>query len=398
LDEYGTPSRGSIDAVELTYGDGRLITSITCSVGTDSQGYYRCPQIPAGDYVLFARYAVPYEGETRKYRTARFAYFPGTAEMENATVFSLRPDSSNTLTIRRPSSEGFTISGTLPDRPANPQISLLAVDGCISLDTGIHTTYRREAGTIALSGVPDGDYSLNATWHKGDRSYTASRSIRVSGADLNGVTLSAVQSVDVVGTLQLLPTHTDLPATVFLSSLDGNMWEHTTQVDQRAQFRFEEIPLGRYTITLDGHSSYYVQNISLGGRELPQNRLILDGSNDTVMVDVSVAKGTGALAGRVESDKDDNRHHTVVIESEDLGTVRRVNSARDGSFICPGLPPGAYRIYAWRSEQHLQFRNAEFLRLFRDESTEAIVEPNAITPELSVPLIVREPPVLLPAE
>jgi hypothetical protein len=76
---------------------------------------------------------------------------------------------------------------------------------------------------------------------------------------------------------------------------------------------------------------------------------------------------------------------------ENLGLYKVVTTARDGTFIIAGVPPGEYKLFAWEDIPDFAYENAEFLSNYESRGqTITLSSGGRLSVQLKpIPLIAR---------
>lgn len=186
-----------------------------CENMTDDRGVYRVYGLPSGTYVVSADGKV--EDRSFHFGLNGFAndlptYAP-SSNREGADEISVRTgEEVGGINIRYRGERGSTIGGIvngLRDDHRGIQVDLTSI-----VEGG--SRYNRSPGPdreFTFEGIPDGEYHLTATGHWSDLTLRKSESIflRVQGADIEGLELTAAPLASISGRVVLEPLKSPPP-------------------------------------------------------------------------------------------------------------------------------------------------------------------------------------------
>jgi hypothetical protein len=194
-------------------------TNTDFTTTTDSSGNYTFQGIPNGNYEV----------------TPTFAGMTFDPESQSVTVNGADVTANFVEAVTTPST--YSISGSVSGG-AGASIQLTGPNGSSS-------TNADASGNYALTGIPDGTYTVTPTL-SGSTFTPASRSVTVNGADVPGVnfvgTVTPPATYSVSGNVSV----TGAGVSVVLSGSNGNL---SATTDASGNFIFSGVQNGTYTVT-----------------------------------------------------------------------------------------------------------------------------------------------------
>ncbi len=381
LDPNGQPAAGvSVSLLRLVYGDGGKVLLVTeQEVATNARGDYRISGISPGNYYLRAKRRVtptPASPENSEF----LAYFPGTTDAAQAEAVSVAsgqesfPPDMKLQTIPTVRLSGNIVNSwtSVPpgDSPATAsnlalRTSFFVVPRDPSAPRDISPAPLQNVardpsnGQFEIRGVAKGTYNLFAriqidSTHSFDTGRTP---IDVVESDLKGVTLMVYPPTDLNGRVVIdRDASTLLPkimeAYMNLWSVDGLGGGRVAQVDSNGNFTLPGVTDGRYRLT------------SPTSRQL--NIDAVCGGVKGTIVDLD-GLPTSAFVVLVP---DVARRRNPVL-------YKRTESNAGGTFTLLGIPPGTYKLFAWKTSPDGAEQTPEFLSKFDSGGQTIIVGPGS---------------------
>jgi hypothetical protein len=172
-------------------------------------------------------------------------------------------------------------------------------------------------------------------------------------------------------------------------ALDGraNSLHYMTQVNKNGSFTFPFVQNGEYVLhTVDG-GNVYVSSVSIGGKEQASPYISIPSDTSTVSLQAELSAKAAAVAGYVSQTDAADGKAFVVIQSLESGQIWVTKADSDTQFFATGLPPGAYRLYAWHDVDEVEYNNPLFLKRFTDQSTIVSLDETTHATQVEVRMI-----------
>jgi hypothetical protein len=427
----GKPAAGArVDALRLTYRDGRRALVSAQNGLTDDRGQYRLFWLGPGEYFIRvdpARHSAPSrERDSELGRT----YFPGTTDLVAAVriVVSDGVDRSiGNIDLQR--APAVTVSGTVvnsvpSERPRLPNgepaqtssVFYLVPRGVNSPDEDIPLV-RNQIGAaqtheFEIEGIRPGSYDLYALMpgvgsRRGAGPNIGRTLLEIGNRNLGGITVVIRPGVDVkvqvslrngtstppaeVQSLRLrLTSNSNLPAAIRA----GYILPSQPAADGVAIF--SNIPEGYYRLqVLNLPANSYVADILQGAKSVYANGLIEVG-NAPVDVQVVMNDGAGMAKGIVlNAARQPVENASVVLVPRDslrnnhmLFASARTSAA--GTFRIANIAPGDYKLFAWEDAPPTAWLNRDYLAAYENHGLPVRVNSTGVDVQLSlIPIVNR---------
>jgi hypothetical protein len=340
------------------YGNGRRewvgATGITSDVG----GEFRLNKLAPGRYRLAAQVSLGQSGSGlgRDIET----FLPGVADAESAEIIELRRGQTiSDLRLPLLRSQTFTVSGTLAGLPSSSRVLLYL------RSAGLGGPNTEAIGDqFKFTSVPSGSYVLVAAdGNANPVRLMAMQPVRVSGGDIEGLTLDLSPTGGLRGTVKFAGVAPDgARLRVRLTPVDGILlYDIQAEVTADGTFTIPGAYLGTYFFDVQGlpagayiKSAIYGKKDALGGFDLART-----GGDEKLEIVVGV---NGARISGVVRDEQGKVLDAVVTLIPDppqpqVASLYQLAQADEtGRFLFQGVPPGKYRLCAWEElEEGAQF-------------------------------------------
>ena len=371
VDEFGDPVPGYMVRVfERRAGNPALVPAAAGLAGmssffrgTDDRGEMRVWGLAPGSYYVAANVSPGLSAQT---------FFPGTTEAEaRPVVVGLGEEVFIEFPLVR--ARASRISGAIVGTP--PFSAWLS-----RRDAGISTDYRISVlpdGRFTATGLAPAEYVISAR----AGSQAAMLRVRVSGEDIDGLTVTVKDTVTLRGRVLFdpkAPSRSQWPSTMWIRPIfaEGGGVSSLPVLNQDWSFeipgvmgtgvlRFSELPPG-----------WFLKAVTVEGRDVtdvPVDFAALDGRPIEIQLTQQLARLSGVVLD--ENDKP-TRAYSVVIFPDDSALwtpySRSIAVARpdqNGRFVADGLPAGRYLIRAVASLQSDAERNRDTLDRLRAGAT-----------------------------
>lgn len=231
---------------------------------------------------------------------------------------------------------------------------------------------------LRFDRLPDGTYKINANWVNGGDEYSASSLVTIRGGDVDRIELQDETGVKLEGTLEYQSGGAGGAATIILERCDGNLIRGigvltvATRPGTR-DFAFTTVPPGQYAIHVIDKQSSYVSALRTGAEWRNDSRFTVAPGMSPLKITVQLNQDSAAIAGSMQDSDGSEIEGVVIAKSEISGELYRVKTDQSGRFALSGLAPGAYRLFSWRNDKGVEYRNPAFLQAVQQDSTSVIV-------------------------
>ncbi|HET9400946.1 MAG TPA: carboxypeptidase regulatory-like domain-containing protein [Candidatus Acidoferrales bacterium] len=388
-DEDNEPVQNiQVSAVKLRFlPGGRQITAQSRTATTDDLGNYRLSDLQPGSY--FVRAGGQFIGQ--RATSYSESYYPGASALPDAQRIVVPPGNEVpgvNMAVRADATHNIT--GVITDATASGSRRRYIVQ-VMRNNVGMGGSMARPDGSFVIRGVGSGDYTVIAMYAGGgpqdggdgavvDMTGMPSMgyaTVHVDDSDaqvavqigrpseirgrviLDGATRGqAIPGVNV----QVQPWDQDAFGAPFVRTGGGRGGpnggpQSGMQLDENGGFVIQNLPPGRYTLTLAGAArGYYAKRITCGGRDYATQPMELDSGSNIDNCEIVIANDTASVNGFV-MDGNTPAAGLVVIaipQSKQLRQIARftgtANTDQNGQFQISGLVPGDYYIFATAEE------------------------------------------------
>jgi hypothetical protein len=398
-DDAGEPLTGvQVQAMRYTFAPGgrRLMPVMTMNMGgppnrTDDQGAFRIFGLAPGDYYVHATMpavmgmrtgAGPASGVDQGFAPT---YYPGTPSRSDAQPVAVAVGQEVVglvfgLTPTRLARVSGRVIGGADGRGAF--LTAMPDDGMMG--PGMNGTQIEPDGSFDLPGLAPGRYVLRVQPRGRDDELVGMATVTVSGADLDGVTITMQRPGMLSGRIEFEGgAPADLRAAqvnVFLLPADpmGTRLFMSKPPEVADDLTFHASgAMGPILIRASGPAGWYLKSAHVDGQDIADSPVTLAAGQRVDGVRVVLTRTRTTLSGSVR----DNRGNvvvdaTVVVfpndESRWAPMSRAIRSARPdtaGRFEISALPPSSdYRIVAVQGLEEGQASDPEFLADVRDRA------------------------------
>ena len=362
---------------------------------TDDRGVYRIYGLPMGTYVISAGGGSSSGYSVSAYGTDVPTYAPTSTRDTAAEIFVRAGEETANVDIRYRGEPGRAVSGiatsaVVVDQPPGFNITLNATFNGASQSS--YATYQPSGGRgFSFYGVADGDYDLIAQSYfpGGDWVISEPRRIKVKGADITGIELTAKPLGSITGRVVLeeskAPECKGKRRPLFGEIVVGP-WHNEknapkdqplfvwglgvpTLPDKQGEFALRNLAPGEYRFNVRPEAKYwYLKSISWpsspapsgpsSSKATPLNRPFDAARNWTTLksgerfagLTITLAEGAASLHGQIDIAEGQKLPPKVFVylapaEPEKADDVLRFFASlvlADGSFALNNLPPGRY--------------------------------------------------------
>ena len=363
VDSAGEPlPQAQVQAYRQTFGREGARLRPAATAMTDDRGMYRIFRLEPGKYVVGVR---PLNELTPRGELAyehAGSFYPNALTATEAAVLRLDwGQEMGNIDLRAPAAARTRLTGAVfngvSGRPCRGcVVSIVAGDG-----TTIGTVNPNKAGLFNIAGLQLGNYQLDTRFNDGDRLFGRQDLLlaeeRTYEVELVAHRLQVVEGTVVAAKPTPRTERREGRFIVQLGRLGARGGHSSGPIPATGgRFRFQEVAPGAYRVGIrsTGGSGFYLKNLLLGGRRLPQPEInvMSDGSLPALTVDAS-ADGA-SVSGTVEPGRgqaaDANLSGAIVAIFPRAGgnpyMTDQTDRLREGSFRFRGLAPGSYTLFA----------------------------------------------------
>jgi hypothetical protein len=419
-DPSGEPQPGvQIRVMRFVMSDGaraleRPITANMNDPITDDDGGYRVFGLPPGDYIVVAALRISQSGglggeelrlenSTGEGRTYAPVFFPGTTDMNAATVvrigpaeqrigvdipFGLHPTARVVGSVTLPAATSST--GDRRERPECRMTpagfeDLMSQPLAASVGTVVQT--RPGEGRVVFTGIPPGRYSVVCAVGSSGSGPTGGRTLMLAGwAEASIVVNGQDQEIG----LAMGPGGSISGQIAFDAATPPNDVAQFGMVEIRGfgkarllssdfdtppakdgTFAFNTVVTGRFIVTarLPRDSRWVLKSVTLGDRDLFDQPLEMAAGDRVAGVMMTFTDRPSELTGTLTDagGRPAAEFHVVAFTTDRARwtpTTRRIQTVRpgsDGSFSIKGLPAGDYYLAALTDVEPGEWLAPEFL-------------------------------------
>jgi hypothetical protein len=370
----------TVQAVRTRYSDGQRQYAAVQSVTSDDLGEYRLFLLAPGEYRIRVT-------ESSFTRTASFPwFFPGTADSSEAQAIQLQVGQTlGGIDLTSFPTRGRRISGTVQGTGGlTPNVSLVSKNGEINL----MTDSAADTGAFSFAGIPPGSYVL---YSQAD-DVKGRIALDVRNADILSVRLTLGPGV-LIPTRVRIEGHGDaddpqLETLYFtirsdpkITGLNNDLYSPFPD----GHLTLDLLP-GDYRLDLTRSDAMYVKAMRLGDVNVLSEGLKVPPASDA-RLEILVGTNPGSVQGRVSG-----AGATVVLVPDpsrrnERALYKVAKPGSSGEFNFQRVPPGDYKIFAWREENGGPWLEPEYLRLYENRATPVRVEmgrPSVVTPQIPI--------------
>jgi hypothetical protein len=389
-DLSGAFIRGHVSVFELQIRSGRSKLVERCSVETNKGGDYLCTSLPVGDYLLVfnphrvsGKASSPSQGNSEN-GIPTFVFYPGTTDQNSARVIELKADDTQTCDVILGISNQVSISGRISASPMTATFLLYTMSGGHNLTTGTRFRYSPQSGIFDAYGIPPGAYKLSVHWYSDGAQYASEQDLIVGDRDVHGIAVVATQNAAIVGKVTADRVQTGVFNRLILYSKDPTLPNQSAEVKADGTFSFESVPMASYVLMTTGAGGACVASTTINGQYQTGQEVQVPQGPMTISLGVNAVQCSGAIRGSIDVEGADPSRVLIVVESESSGATLTLQVDHTGKFEMSGIPPGDYRLYAWQRDSNVEYSNPQFLRRYKQESSEVSVTEGEIADDVQL--------------
>ena len=388
LDEDGDAIRGAqVEAQAYSYIGGKKELRSIASVSASDKGEFRLFGLRPGTFYLRC------SGRNGGFRTRGFGgastgsfaptYFPGTTDAVHAAPIEVAAGAQlRGFDIRLRREPLFSIRGKLPEvKHEGAQRMLQLVQRSGGGQRGF--SRRQDNETFEFMDVLPGSYVVVAAVVEDGRRSIARQAVEVVNADVEGVVLSLVPTVELAGVVRVegTPAHPPSEMSVSLEAeIAATLGRNSAEVKPDGTFVIPEVTPDVYEVRVGAPQGFYVKSIRLGDAEAPDGRIDL--AQGSGPVTVLLATDVGEVEGSVKKANGDAAVRVRVTLIAYGSHLSRIDLSRSGftdeqgKFHLRNVAPGEYRAFAWEDVTIGAPQDPDFRKPFEKQSVAVKMEPN----------------------
>jgi hypothetical protein len=392
-----------VSAFRFSYQGGHRLLTVGDSVMTDDLGQYRITGLEPGRYFVLARpshleafrYDQPSSAAGKKREVMVPALYPGVPDPASASQVTVDAGARVTgIDIVTPRRTVVRVTGhlTAPPGTTQPYVSLNPVgsESDDNMNLGLQANMGKN-GDFVFPAVPSGSYVVKAAAQLPAKPTTeifelinnrleGRVPLHVGDSPVQGVQIAIMPGTEVVGQIR---TEGEPGAKFTGNKIEFNAGRRETiipTVQQDQTFRTTLTP-GHYFAEpwFSGNQNYYLRSVLADGRDVTDEGLEVTGPGK-VSLEVVVSGDGGQMEG-VVSDKDGVAipGATVVLIPEPRKRVRvdlfiHNETDQNGVYRMKGIPPGSYKLFAWKDLEDGTWFDPDFLRNYEARGEAVAVE------------------------
>jgi hypothetical protein len=387
-DENGEPmSLAVVSALQTRYTEGRRALLPAMVVVTNDLGEFRLFNLAPGKYLL----NVAWGGDDTTKGSFRMvlsplstsrnmlnAYYPGTTEPSQATAIDVQAGAElRGIDIVMQSSKTFHIRGQIIGANSEKK----EFGGAVFLQKGdkqITSVMPERSATVGkdgkfdIEGVTSGSYNVVAMLATEDNPIIMHRTVEVTGADVDGVTLASEGTTVIEGHLKWddgteatkVPLQLSLRATEDFFSVPGR-----AEINKDGSFEIKGVPPDSYWIDITGPApDAYLKSAKYGSTDALGTFRVSGGAggNLELLVGAQGARVSGVVTN---SDPVVVPGAWVALIPEEAKQKQKrlyqsVKTDASGKYEFRGVAPGSYSLFSWDQVEEHEWEDPEFMKAF----------------------------------
>ena len=390
FDEDGAPiPRAQVAVLRYFYGQGRKRLSPAAFAQSNDLGEFEAFNLAPGRYYFQVRPSTlrnipPHTRWTHPEEAYPATFYPNASEAAQATATNVAAGAPvSNIDFRLRKVPVYHIRGTVSDQGGRP-----SAEGWVRIETSWDLPFgegnlgwRVQAdGSFDLRGLVNGSYKVSYFQLGSGKAFGTSQTVRVSDADVNGVTLAEKPSVDLSGTVTVegpQPNKLNLQASLaaiqvqgqYPNSGEGDSFVIKDVPPQMCQLYIQNVPPGKY-----------VKSIRLGDQENNSGEIDLT-ERTSASLSILLGADGGEVDGTVQSASGQPAAEMRVTLAPAEEFDARLDLLKDaftdisGNFRIKDVAPGQYKVFAWESDSDGSTQSAEFRKPFESKSVAVAVGP-----------------------
>lgn len=357
LDEDMEPVEGlSVHAIRMRFSKGgRLEASVAKTTQTDDAGDYRLSGLSPGYYFVQAggrgnTVSINLQAPPVSYGTT---YYPDAISREHASRVQVRAGTVvRAIDMRVRSAPTYTVSGIIIDPIPGGSKQYSAG---FAMRGGTASTNVQRDGSFAFHGIAAGDYTIVGT------STDETGPTRRGFVNVKVVDTDVRIAVEIGKTGQLRGEARMEDGRVIsmeglrvaLTPVNPEAVSVASAIDKSGSFRLQSVPVGSYSIELEGREDdMYLKQVQCGGEDYSTEPITVGIDDKAEACVLTLSQDVATIGGWVAEDGKPQDGMVVVLIPQKLEhrkNPRRTMTAqtgKDGSFRIKGIISGDYYAFA----------------------------------------------------
>jgi len=393
VDGSGDPvEHATVLALESKVEGGRRGNHMVKAVETDDRGQYRIAGLGAGSYLIQVSppaFRNGYYGKDDPQSADRESFAPvffgGSKDPDQATKIAVTAGAEMRADVRLEMQPGHTVRGRIEGFRAH-------VAPVLQLSSGEHdpgfnaSAVEYSTGRFAIRGVPNGSYRLRIYQNgEGEQVLFGERNIDVAGRDVEDVAVALAVAPTLHGTLRT--EGADVQESRFgvvlapqdpLLAMDESRGARTSGEVKDGHFEIDGVIPGKYWIFLVSEfSEGYIASARAGEVDLLASQELLVGHGGAPEIEVVQRKDYGTVTGTLSPETASLTDALLLLAPEGCNRPAQVTLPNLGAFTFSHVPPGKYRLHAWKNVDNVEYGSREVVCALGRDGIPVEVAPGA---------------------
>jgi hypothetical protein len=356
----------TVQALRSTFRGGRRERQVVQSVATNDLGEYRLFNLPPGEYRIsvtppgWGRATIPW-------------FFPGTVDSADAQAIDLHVGQVLPgISFSSVPTRAQRVAGNVYGAAGNGASAILSSRRG---DLQMEKTVDPNTGAFEFNGVPPGAYTLVGRTAE----LKAGMLLDVPNADISNARITLAPGFKIPVRVRIEGhgegPDPELERLFFIARLDPAI--SGLEIDKYSPFEdgrlIFDLIAGNYWIEISQPTDAYIASMKLGDLDVLNQGLRVAASSE-IPLEIVVGKTWGGVSGRTTG-----KDTTVVLVPDaarrnQMGLYQSARMTSSGEFQFVKVPPGEYKLFAWREENGGPWREPEYLRKYEDRAIPVRVE------------------------
>lgn len=381
-DDEGEPLLNvTVQLLRLNHSEGTISTAVHAQLRTNDLGAYRLWELRPGTYLLRAlgrsstMIGVGAMPPTRESDLAYGPYYyPGATSFDEATRITIKPGETIRADMRLVGRRAYRIRGRMEGYAAYslPKLALWQGRG----EVGARVRINYATGEFEIGDVPAGSYTLKGEYTTTEGARAGETEVTVSNLDLSDVRVVLHEPVQVRASMRSLSgeIRTPIQLSLFRLASDGTPQggeNYSIELGRDGGQESEAFQPGRYRVMVNPWNQYSVIAVTSGNTDVLAEGLTVTESG-CEPIEVVVSETGGSLDVVVDEPDSFSQMQVIAVRLAGLTPVitKSLMQAEDGKSAAkfPRIAPGVYHVYAFLTEDPIEYQNAAELRRYEGQA------------------------------
>ncbi len=398
-DEDGAPMQGiRVNAVREVHINGKMQLQSADARESDDLGEFRLFGLLPGRYLISAEPEtwnrvvgdLEFSGADKSGGEKGYArlYYPGATDSGKASVITVKEgDEIASIDILMKQVTVYRVRGKVVSLLPKPsgrrwfQVQVLRIDQGAGWESIGATSAGDADGSFEIREIPPGNYTIRVMSRSdGGRMLVTQQDITVGNADLEGLTLTVAEGVNIPGrvTWEGAPRLERQRFVIAAISTENEPFPVThAEVDENNQFMLKDVHDGEFRLDAWGISKdCYIKEVRYSDSMVPDATIRVAKASGGPL-EITLSSRGAHLQGAVLNEDTLPAVSAWAVAIPDKKTRRASYSANTdqyGYFEMRGLPPGKYKLFSWAGLQQGAWEDPEFLKEYEAKAT--VIEVN----------------------